>query len=903
MPDNWVGTLTGPALHLIFLASVFDIHFKSPVLRLPDPAAPSYPAPASRLVLFVADGLRGQSFYEAGTGEFLKKQGRRGALGLSHTRVPTESRPGHVALLAGLYEDPSAITAGWSENTVEFDHVLNRSSHSWAWGSPDILPMFARGQAGSQGRVSTESYSKQMENFAAENLSSLDTWVFDKVENFFTSAADNETLQLMLRKDGNIFFLHLLGCDTNGHVHKPHSFQYRDNIRTVDEGVERTVAVFEKYFRGDGRTAFLFTADHGMTDWGSHGTGMDVETVTPFLAWGAGIKQLQSNVGAREKFNSWGDFQNNFRIEVNQADLAPLMSTLIGVNIPVNNVGVLPVDILDLHPSHKTEAMLEQINQLLAQYEALKQRHEQVYLPNIFHVAYSQLSEDKVGRKKLEINKVSKMGQSKEAMRLCHKFIEEINSGIEYYQRYQQNILLILIKSSFIGCAVINLAKLCSDGRKSSSVLRRHSTSIYTLFGLLIFIANMSWYCQRLPYHFLLYYLAPVFVWSKLIFYLMTRTFVSLSVTRLNMVVFIEVVAILLIIRESFFERSWLSLGFLTLLIHPVLNSQSLPRTTFPFWLFILSTLGVFPWLPVVDGRMEHQHLVLTAGLLTSTIALYIIFFLRDTESPSKLKVWLSLAPGLSSLCVFFTSLGSGPSSLVQGTAWAIFLLSIPAALTTRPFYLERTPFLCLALISSYILLSLSYEAAFLPILCLAMALWSRMEEDQSQDNYKKHDYFGSFLRQNREKVFKRMVNVKDVSCILSFLFLIFYSFFATGNIASLNSFDPSSIRCFVAIFNPFLMGGLLLIKIIIPFLCVSLFFIQIIWFRACDFGLVMNVLQMFCDILGLMFFNLVKSTGSWLEIGSSLSHFVIVEGTTIFIVVLLYFAAMISKINLVSPK
>ena len=45
--------------------------------------------------------------------------------------------------------------------------------------------------------------------FAAQDSSGLDTWVFEKVQEFFENA--NASLQEKLRAAQNVFFLHLLG--------------------------------------------------------------------------------------------------------------------------------------------------------------------------------------------------------------------------------------------------------------------------------------------------------------------------------------------------------------------------------------------------------------------------------------------------------------------------------------------------------------------------------------------------------------------------------------------------------------------------------------------------------------------------------------------------------------------
>lgn len=256
-------------------------------------------------------------------------------------------------------------------NPVVFDSVFNASEHTWSWGSPDILPMFKEG-ASDKSRIDTDCYDEEMEDFTSD-ATELDSWVFDRVAGLFAEAEKNSTLDSMLRGEKVVFFLHLLGLDTTGHAYRPYSPEYLRNIKVVDEGLERIHSLVGEFYK-DEKTAWVFTADHGMSDWGSHGDGHPDNTRTPLVAWGAGVRkpvgvgEVDGKTGHEDGFSGdWG-LDAVRRVDVAQADVAALMAYLVGVRFPVNSVGELPLEYLDAEEDVKAEAAWTNARQIAEMY-------------------------------------------------------------------------------------------------------------------------------------------------------------------------------------------------------------------------------------------------------------------------------------------------------------------------------------------------------------------------------------------------------------------------------------------------------------------------------------------------------------------------------------------------------
>ncbi|KAJ7664945.1 Phosphatidylinositolglycan class N-domain-containing protein [Mycena rosella] len=907
--------LVGLLFHLVYIGSVFDCYFTSPVVQgMQSHGLGS--AESKRLVLIVGDGLRADllfqknGFSSESAPEVVAPHLRsivetRGAFGVSHTRVPTESRPGHVAIIGGMYEDVSAVTKGWKTNPVDFDSIFNQSSTTFSFGSPDILPMFARGAT--PGKVMTWTYNEEAEDFT-KDATALDIWVFDHLECLLQNATANATLNSQLRSPGTVFFLHLLGLDTTGHSYRPHSQEYMHNIQVVDSIVRKTELLMQEFYQ-DEDTSYVFTADHGMSVIGNHGDGHPDNTRTPLVAWGRGIRGPlpDSSPSSHDGYSAPWELNHLLRRDVEQADLAPLMAALVGIGWPVNSVGVLP-DVDPTRPGYllpregdKTLAKAAEVNakMIIEQYRVkheLKMSHTVLYKP------FAPLEESGISDRFTKLNKIEQAISDERwgaARRLSADLIQDGLEGLRYLQTYERMLIKTMATAAYTGWAayasLFIFRPLDTHGTASSGRAAITGVASIALAAFWILFA-----VQRSPWTYYLYIAFPCYFWQQFAVQVLPLLRTSMHLLGYTRVLLYGglVIAALQSMVAAYVHRSIWSVGFLLIgTVWPLMSwtKESRSRLSVPyFWTASCLVTGVFPLLSV--DKTESLLAILAGGLCM--IAAGTLFYRATLPSAGNAHqtvfrlfvaqvILIVLAMLITSSSIRHLQAKMGLPLLNQVAGWIVLSFASIFPFLSRVRHATANSKLLMYFLAfgpCFVFLSISVEALFYVAYSVTLASWIEVERSLRSD-------LG--WGKKSKSVLQYRFQPDDIRIALFFLFFVQVGFFGTGNVASISSFYLSPVYRLIPVFDPFSMAALLVIhlalvaldfpltllllqvfKIIAPYVILS------VTFAALNHALNLPPFSLFLvaltltDGMTLTFFFNVTDTGSWLEIGQTISFF-----------------------------
>lgn len=861
-----------------------------------------------------------------------------GTFGISHTRMPTESRPGHVALIAGFYEDVSAVTKGWKENPVDFDSVFNQSRHTYSYGSPDILPMFSRG-ASDEDRVDAIMYGHEFEDFTKESIE-LDQFVFDKVYDLFDRAANDPELNATLRKDKTVFFLHLLGIDTAGHSYRPYSAEYYNNIKYIDQKISELTKRIDEFY-DDGKTAWVFTADHGMSDWGSHGDGHPDNTRTPLVAWGAGIaKPNTESAGDHDEYSKPWDLNSVRRNDVNQADIASLMSYLVGLNYPANSVGEIPLAFLDASDQVKAKAIYANAMTIVEQYHV---KEAKTIASQLHYSPFPAFAKQSIDDRSNEITELIVNEQYQEAIDKSEELMKEALKGLRYLQTYNWLLLRSLVTMGYLGwigyasTSFLHVFVVGSVAEPSHPIVR-------SAFVLVLAVLIAFFYQQDSPINYYLYAVFPVFFWEQVfvnrktvvkgINLLMHRTSQSSPVlTAMYYLAFS--IFVMEAIVYGYFHREIFSFCFGVASIWPLVQNGRVACKHWALtaaWSILCCILATFTVMPA--NKVESLDQIMLAGaIMVITSGLSIFKLSRELYLPTSTRLISGIQLGLIALATTVTRSSVLSLQAREGlplgsqiVGWLTFIASIvvPFAHVTYPIsdFRFRMLTIYMAFAPTFIILTISYEGLFYISFFALLLVWLELESIFSKqssslisDAVKKSEKPSSGKEESSAAIEtpatltstpaiaassqskpEKHLDFNEVRLALFFFYLSQIGFFGIGNIASISSFSLDSVYRLIPIFDPFSMGALLIFKILAPFVVLSstlgILNMRLGVPQSALFAIVLAI----SDILTLNFFYLVVDEGSWLDIGMGISHFSISSLLCLFMIVLEYLSGILTS-------
>ena len=768
-----------------------------------------------------------------------------------------------------------------------------------------------------------------------------------EMESLLSRAKTDAALYERLHGERVVFFLHLLGLDMNGHAHRPNSAQYRQNVASVDQQVAALERLLQDFYQ-DNKTAFVVSADHGMSNKGSHGDGEPECTQTPLIVWGAGVRRAGHRCKCKEAqglckqtrcskpvsvaaghdsprgvggdgggdaggvgrevggglgwFPSpadWGDLRYIERRDLQQAQLAPLIATLVGQPSPRNNIGLVPVAYLDMPRRRQVEVLLANLRQVLRQLDRKQHLKNQTTIAMLFY-PYPPNGNGDLWRRAGEIEKALAVTSSTGGLEALQEDVVALFrvalAGLDYYHTYDLAFLRGLIVAAYLG-GMASLAALAvthtsahlgarpPPSRSRDGEYRLTPAAMGVGVAVSVFVS-----VQQGPAQYYLYVWFAVVLWDRALAFgastLVTAARILLLPSRLAggvKALVVRGLAVILIecVVLGFFYRAAFSVASLALA--PAVFLIRLPpslraRLRCQWGLACLST-AVFTLLSVEFG--DDLRLVVMGGLGllgVAAMAARRAAACQDTRRGCAAVLWAQFAVGvlaLAQVCgtVYVLENQWGLHVILSAANWGCLLLSLALPLrVARVADDAELRFLSLFVGwgTAYLMLAINYESLFLLAFFALLYAWLQIEVACQENGDATGAGVGRVNGGTAASASKGGAGEgghgSEVEAALArygvtavlLLYLTNLGYFGTGNIASVSSFELKSVLRFMAVFDPFMMGAMLLFKIALPFVLVAAAFSYISHLRAIPRRSIECVMLFVADVMSLHFFFLV---------------------------------------------
>jgi phosphatidylinositol glycan class N len=462
---------------------------------------------SNRVVLISFDGFRADTFYETinmGKNPFLENIIKnRGVYGVSHLKVPTESKPCFTAMSTGHFQDGSLALKHIFGEYVNSDSIYKQSNY--AWGTGFIIDYFTK-DTKNMDNVPLVSYPYNDEFYISYNYN-----LFHTIIDFLNNAKNNtnSTTYKRLLLDKITFLMHVTETDGLGHKYGPKSNEIKNNLMNLDKNFSSLENAFYNFYH-DNKTTFILTSDHGMNMKKFHGDDDVGCKRVPFLAWGAGIRKSihrEQKPQGEDTPEDWG--LNNFvRRDIEEIDIASLVAGLIDINIPINNYGTMPVDILDTSDKIKSKLLFTNFEEI---FEIYKMKNE-TQSKSTFFMPYKPMDNSQN-----QINEIIKdMNNDKyiEAIDKTKILIKKTLDGIDYLLKYDRLFLEIVVVTGYILWMIyllIFIEMKNTDNLNKFFLFNYEDKNSNTNFGRIVLIICMYLYLRNSPFIYYLYSLFPCY--------------------------------------------------------------------------------------------------------------------------------------------------------------------------------------------------------------------------------------------------------------------------------------------------------------------------------------------------------------------------------------------------------